>query len=148
MVRSRASRSDPFGLSLAEAFGNSLAGSVSFRFPPRPSLDGSLLLPANFAHDSMAPLWSAPRSLRVGEREEGKEDAMGFLRLFMNYGLVGAVLVWAAVVGMMAYHLNESPWRWAFAALSVGGLVTVAGIFWIRKYIDGMNKTSDQGSKS
>jgi predicted MFS family arabinose efflux permease len=67
------------------------------------------------------------------------------LRAFLNYGLVAAILVWAAVVGMMAYHLDESPWRWAFAALSVGGLVTVA---WIRKYVDGMNKASDQGSKS
>ena len=73
---------------------------------------------------------------------------MGFLRLFMNYGLVAAVMVWAVVVGMMAYHLNESPWRWAFAALSVGGLVTVGGIFWIRKYVDGMNKASDQRGKS
>jgi membrane protein YdbS with pleckstrin-like domain len=78
--------------------------------------------------------------------EEKKRENM--LRAFLNYGLVAAILVWAAVVGMMAYHLNESPWRWAFAALSVGGLVTVAGIFWIRKYVDGMNKASDQGSKS
>jgi hypothetical protein len=70
------------------------------------------------------------------------------LRGFLNYGLVAAVLVWAAVVAMMAYHLDESPWRWAFAALSVGGLVTVAGIFWIRKYIDGLNKASEQQGKS
>jgi hypothetical protein len=32
-VRFRASRSDPSGLCQAEAFGNSLADSVSFRFP-------------------------------------------------------------------------------------------------------------------
>lgn len=70
------------------------------------------------------------------------------LRMFLNYGLVAAVPVWAVVVAMMAYHLDESPWRWAFAALSVGGLVTVAGIFWIRKYVDGLNKASDHGSKS
>jgi hypothetical protein len=69
------------------------------------------------------------------------------LRAFMNYGLAAAVLVWAAVVAMMAYHLDESPWRWAFAALSVGGLVTVAGIFWIRKYIDGLTKTTEQEIK-
>ena len=43
-VRFRASRRDPFGLGLAEAFGNSLADSVSFRFPSRPSLGGSPLL--------------------------------------------------------------------------------------------------------
>lgn len=70
------------------------------------------------------------------------------LRMFLNYGLVAAVPVWAVVVAMMAYHLDESPWRWAFAALSVGGLVTVAGIFWIRKYVDGLNKALDHGSKS
>ena len=79
--------------------------------------------------------------MRKGEKE-------GMLQAFLNYGLVAAVLVWAAVVAMMAYHLDESPWRWAFAALSVGGLVTVAAIFWIRKYVDELNKASDQGSKS
>ena len=66
------------------------------------------------------------------------------LQLFMNYGLVAAVLVWAAVVGLMAYHLDESPWRWAFAALAVGGVVTVVGILLIRKYVDGLNKVSDR----
>ncbi len=71
----------------------------------------------------------------------------GFLRLFMNYGLVAAVFVWAAVVGMMAYRLNESPWRWAFVALVFGGLGTIAGIFWIRKYVDRQTKASEQGSE-
>ena len=37
------SRSDPIGLSQAEAFGNSLADSVSFRFPSWLSLDGAPL---------------------------------------------------------------------------------------------------------
>jgi hypothetical protein len=70
-------------------------------------------------------------------------------RAFLNYGLVAAVLVWAAVVGMMAYRLDDSPWRWAFMALAIGGLVTIAGIFKIRKYVDGMTKASEeQGSKS
>ena len=71
----------------------------------------------------------------------------GFLRLFMNYGLVASILVWAAVVGMMAYRLNESPWRWAFVALVFGGFGTIAGIFWIRKYVDGLNKTTEQEVK-
>jgi hypothetical protein len=62
----------------------------------------------------------------------------GFLQYFMNYGLVAAVLVWAAVVALMAYHLDESPWRWVFVALSLAGVATVAGIFRIRKYIDGL----------
>lgn len=62
----------------------------------------------------------------------------------MNYGLVVAVLVWAAVVGLMAYHLEESPWRWAFIALAAGGLVTGGVIIKIRKYIDGLNRSSQQ----
>jgi len=52
----RASRSDPFGLGFVEAFGNSLADSVSFRFPSIPSLDGPPLLSANPAHNGMTPL--------------------------------------------------------------------------------------------
>lgn len=79
-----------------------------------------------------------------GERE--KEE---MLKGFLNYGLVAAVVVWAAVVAMMAYRLDDSPWRWAFAALAVGGVATVAGIFKIRKYVDGLNRESGkQGSKS
>ena len=52
-----------------------------------------------------------------------------FLRLFLNYGLVAAILVWAATVALMAYHLKESPWRWAFILLSLAGLGTIAVIF-------------------
>jgi len=68
----------------------------------------------------------------------------GFVQYFMNYGLIAAVLVWAAVVGLMAYHLEDSPWRWAFTVLAAGGLATVGGIIKIRKYVDGMNKESQQ----
>ena len=67
-----------------------------------------------------------------------------FLEFFMHYGLVAAVLVWAAVVGLMAYHLDESPWRWAFVALVACGIATVVGIMKIRTYIDGLNKSSEQ----
>jgi 4-amino-4-deoxy-L-arabinose transferase-like glycosyltransferase len=63
-------------------------------------------------------------------------------RGFLNYGLVAAVLVWAGVVAMMAYRLEESPWRWAFIALAVGGVATVIAIFKIRRYIDGLPKPS------
>ncbi|HKT35292.1 MAG TPA: hypothetical protein VJR03_10710 [Nitrospira sp.] len=71
------------------------------------------------------------------------------LRAFLNYGLVAAVLVWAAVVGLMAFRLEDSPWRWVFAALAVGGLATVGVIFKIRRYVDAANKASgEQGSKS
>ena len=69
------------------------------------------------------------------------------LRAFLNYGLVAAVLVWAAVIGMMAYRLDESPWRWVFAALAVGGILTVVGIFRIRRYVDGLKKTGGTGNQ-
>ncbi len=67
-----------------------------------------------------------------------------FLQHFMNYGLMAAVLMWAAVVALMAYHLDDSPWRWAFIALAAGGIATVGGIIKIRQYIDGLNKSSQQ----
>ena len=70
------------------------------------------------------------------------------LQWFLHYGLMAAVLVWAAAVGMMSYHLTDSEWRWAFAALSVGGLVTIGGILWIRAYIDGMTEASQKGNGS
>lgn len=62
------------------------------------------------------------------------------LRGFLNYGLVAAVLVWAAVVGMMAYRLDDSPWRWAFMALAFGGVLTIGAIFWIRRYVDSLKQ--------
>ena len=70
------------------------------------------------------------------------------LRWFLHYGLMAAVLVWAGAVGLMAYHLTDSEWRWAFAALSVGGLTTIGGILWIRTYIDGITEASQKGNGS
>ena len=71
-----------------------------------------------------------------------------FLECFMNYGLIAAILVWAGAVGLMAYHLTDSPWRWAFVALWVSGLATVGVILWIRKYVNGLNnKPPQQESK-
>lgn len=64
------------------------------------------------------------------------------LQWFLHYGLVASVLVWAGAVALMAYHLTDSEWRWAFAALSVGGMATIGGIFWIRTYIDGLTGLS------
>lgn len=69
------------------------------------------------------------------------------LEWFLNYGLVAAILVWAITVALMAYRLTDSPWRWVFVALSLGGLATIAGIFWIRKYINSLAKPSDQETK-
>ena len=70
------------------------------------------------------------------------------LRWFLHYGLMAAVLVWAAAVGLMAYHLTDSEWRWAFAVLSVGGLATIGGILWVRGYIDGMTEASQKRNGS
>jgi len=69
------------------------------------------------------------------------------LHWFLHYGLVASILVWAVAVGLMAYHLTDSEWRWAFAALSIFGLVTIAGIFWIRSYIDGLTTASKKGQE-
>jgi membrane protein YdbS with pleckstrin-like domain len=69
------------------------------------------------------------------------------LKAFLNYGLVAAVIVWAGVVALMAYRLDDSPWRWAFAALAVGGIATVFIIFKIRRYVDGLTKASEQHGK-
>ena len=71
----------------------------------------------------------------------------GFLRLFMNYGLVAAILVATALVAVLAYRLEGSRWRWPLAALVLAGFGTVAGIFWIRKYVDRQTKASEQGSQ-
>ena len=67
-----------------------------------------------------------------------------FLQLFLNYGLVAAILVWAATVAMMAYHLKESPWRWAFVLMSLAGLGTIGVIFWIRKYVQRVCKAQQE----
>ena len=66
------------------------------------------------------------------------------LRAYLNYGLVASVVVWAAIIGVMAYRLNESPWRWAFVALVLCGGLTIAVIFWIKKYVDRLNKAEEK----
>jgi len=71
-----------------------------------------------------------------------------FLQLFLNYGLVAASLVWAATVAMMAYHLKESPWRWAFVLMSLAGLGTIGVIFWIRKYVQRVGKAQQEVGKA
>lgn len=62
------------------------------------------------------------------------------LRAYLNYGLIASVVVWAAIVGVMAYRLNESPWRWAFVGLVFAGGLTIVVILWIKKYVDRMNE--------
>ena len=43
---------------------------------------------------------------------------MGFQRGFMNYGLMACVFVGTAGVGVLAYRLEGSPWRWPLVACS------------------------------
>ncbi len=71
----------------------------------------------------------------------------GFQRGFMNYGLIACVFVATALVAVLAYRLEGSPWRWPLVALVLGGLGTIAGIFWIRKYVDGLKKSTEQEVK-
>ncbi len=71
-----------------------------------------------------------------------------FLQVFLNYGLVAAIVVWAATVALMAYHLKESPWRWAFILLSLSGLGTIGVIFWIRKYVNRVTKVQQKLGKA
>jgi hypothetical protein len=68
------------------------------------------------------------------------------LRAYLNYGLIASVVVWAAIIGVMAYRLNESPWRWAFIGLMFAGGLTIAAIFWIKNYVDRQTKASEQRS--
>ena len=70
------------------------------------------------------------------------------LQWFLHYGLMAAILVWAAAVGLMAYHLADSEWRWAFAALSVGGVATIVGILRIRACIDRLTDSQQKGNES
>ena len=71
----------------------------------------------------------------------------GFLRLYMNYGLMASILVSTSLVGVLAYRIEGSPWRWPMVELALGGLGTFVGIFWIRKYVDRLNKTTEQEVK-
>jgi hypothetical protein len=71
-----------------------------------------------------------------------------FRQWFMNYGLVASILVSTALVAVLAYRLEGSRWRWPMVLLALAGLGTVAGIFWIRRYIDRQPKAPDEGSLS
>jgi len=61
--------------------------------------------------------------------------------------MVAAIFVGTALVAVLAYRLEGSPWRWPLVALVLGGLGTIAGIFWIRKYVDGLKKSTEQEVK-
>ena len=86
-----------------------------------------------------------PQSLLDLRSKERKMNR--FLQLFLNYGLVAAIFVWAATVALMAYHLKESPWCWVFMVLSLAGLGTIGIIFGIRKYINRMAREQQEVGK-
>lgn len=72
---------------------------------------------------------------------------------FMEHGLLWAIIVWAAAVGLMAYHAKEPSLRWAFAALSTTGVVLVAVINWARKRLqtaspDGKETAGKEGGRT
>ena len=71
----------------------------------------------------------------------------GLVRLFVNYGLVASIFLGTSGVGVLAYRLEGSPWRWPLVALVLAGFGTIAGIFWIRSYVDRQTKASEQGSQ-
>jgi uncharacterized membrane protein (UPF0136 family) len=81
----------------------------------------------------------------------GKVKKRGIVRAFrqwfMNYGLVASIFVSTALVAVLAYRLEGSRWRWPMVALALAGLGTIAGILWIRRYIDRQPKAPDQGSQ-
>ncbi|MCS6897039.1 MAG: hypothetical protein NZM29_03620 [Nitrospira sp.] len=66
------------------------------------------------------------------------------LRAYLNYGLIASVVIWGAIVAVMAYRLEDSPWRWAFVALVFAGALTVVGIVWIKRYVDRQTRSSDR----
>jgi len=56
--------------------------------------------------------------------------------------------VGTAGVGVLAYRLEGSPWRWPLVALVLAGLGTIAGIFWIRNTWIDRPKHLSRGVKS
>jgi len=71
----------------------------------------------------------------------------GFAPLYVKYGSIVAILIVLAAVGALAYRLGDSPWRWPLGAVILAGFGTIAGIFWIRRYVDRLTKAAEQGDQ-
>ena len=93
------------------------------------------------------PFSDHSKSFGDGRVRRGSRQVKGFRRLFMLYGLVASILAVMSVVGLLTYRMGASPWRWPLLAVIVAGFGTIAGIFWIRRYVDRQTKATEQGSK-
>jgi len=93
------------------------------------------------------PSEGCTKSFGGGESGGGRGDMKGFRRLFMLYGLVASILAVMSVVGILTYRMGDSPWRWPLLAIIVAGFGTIAGIFWIRRYVDRQTKALEQGDQ-
>jgi len=86
-------------------------------------------------------------SLGQGKGSRGERVVKGFLRLYLKYGSIASILAVMSVVGILTYRMGDSPWRWPLLAVIVAGFGTIAGIFWIRRYVDRQTKASEQGDQ-
>ena len=93
------------------------------------------------------PFSDHSKSFGDGRVRRGSGQVKGFRRLFMLYGLVASIFAVMSVVGLLTYRMGASPWRWPLLAVIVAGFGTIAGIFWIRRYVDRQTKATEQGSK-
>jgi len=93
------------------------------------------------------PFSDHTKSFGDGRARRGRQKVKGFRQLFMMYGLVASILAVMSVVGILTYRMGNSPWRWPLLAIIVAGFGTIAGIFWIRRYIDRQTKASEQGDQ-
>ncbi len=90
------------------------------------------------------PSWGAGNAGLMWVAGFQKMQTRAMLRAYLNYGLIAAVVIWGAIVAVMAYRLEDSPWRWAFVALVFAGALTVAAIVWIKKYVDRQMQSSER----
>jgi|CXWL01.1.fsa_nt_gi hypothetical protein len=63
-----------------------------------------------------------------------------FSTWFYENGLVLALIVWAAAIGLMGIRLEDRVWGWVFIGVSIVGGLTVGAIYWIRKWVASVSK--------
>ena len=87
-------------------------------------------------------MWVADSGTRAGK------TVKRFFGLFMEYGLMWAIVVWAAAVALMAVNTPDPVWRWSFFGLSAAGVVLVVVINWARKKLLRLAESAKDGSQS